>query len=145
MEYLMCIWYNNTTYHDQVSFKTVRTHDEKIYQARKYTKLLVYQCIMDDKAIIKDRQNRDNRLENTSLQHNFTPFKMPFWVFDQSLFESGRDLDYFALDMNMGTMDDLLQIVFAEEGTIELNETSFGTLIPGQILDSNIIYLCLKW
>jgi hypothetical protein len=47
--------------------------------------------------------------------------------------------------MNMGTMDDLLQIVFAEEGTIELNETSFGTLIPGQILDSNIIYLCLKW
>jgi hypothetical protein len=49
--------------------------------------------------------------------------------------------------MNMGTspIDDLLQRVFAEEGTIDLNKTSFGMLIPGKILASNIIDLCLKW
>jgi hypothetical protein len=49
--------------------------------------------------------------------------------------------------MNMETspIDDLLQRVFAEEGTIDLNKKSFGTLIPGQILDSIIINLCLKW
>jgi hypothetical protein len=54
---------------------------------------------------------------------------------------------FFEFDMNMGTspIDDLLQRVFAEEGTIDLNKTSFGTLIPGQIPDSNIIDLCLKW
>jgi hypothetical protein len=45
----------------------------------------------------------------------------------------------------MGITDDMLQRVFAEEGTIELYETSFGTLNPGQILDSNTIDLCLKW
>jgi hypothetical protein len=100
---------------------------------------------MDDESIIKDRRNRDNRLEYTLLQYNFTSFKMPFWVFDLSLFQSGWDLDYFALDMNMETMDDFLETGFAEEGTIDLNETSFDTLIPGHILDSNIIDLCLKW
>jgi hypothetical protein len=100
---------------------------------------------MDDETIFKDQQNRANRLEYTSLQYKFTSFKMPFRVFDQSLFESGWDLSYFALDMKMGTMDDQLQKVFSEEGTIELNKISFGTLIPGQIRDSNIINLCLKW
>ncbi len=100
---------------------------------------------MDDKSSIKDLQNRDNRLEYTSLQYNFTSLKMLFWEFDWSLFQSGQDLDYFALDMNMETIDDLLETVFAKEGTIDLNETSFDTLIPGHILDSNIIDLCLKW
>jgi hypothetical protein len=77
---------------------------------------------------------------------------MPFQVFDQSLFKSGCDLSYFALEMNWGTtsltidnMDDLLHRVYAEEGTIELKEASFGTLTPGQILDSSIIDLCFKW
>jgi hypothetical protein len=71
---------------------------------------------------------------------------MSFQVFNQSLFKSSRDF-FFEFDMNMGTspIDDLLQRGFAEEGTIDLNETSFGTLIPGQIFDSNITNLCPKW
>jgi hypothetical protein len=44
----------------------------------------------------------------------------------------------------MGITDDMLQRVFAEEGTFELYETSFGTLNPGQIFDSNTIDLYLK-
>ena len=39
----------------------------------------------------------------------------------------------------------MLQRVFAEEGTIELNKTKLGTLAPGEILDSSIIDLCVKW
>jgi hypothetical protein len=102
---------------------------------------------MDDEDVLKDQQNRNDILEYSSLSYNFTFFKMPFQVFDQSLFKSSCDFSFFEFDMNMGTspIDDLLQRVFAEEVTVDLNETSFGTLIPGQILDSNIIDLCLKW
>jgi hypothetical protein len=102
---------------------------------------------MDNKDVLKDQQNRNDILEYSSLSCTFTFFKMLFHVFNQSLFKSSCDLFLFEFDMNMVTspIDDLLQRVFAEEGTIDLNETSFGTLIPGQILDSNIIDLCLKW
>jgi hypothetical protein len=102
---------------------------------------------MDDDDILKDQRNRNDKLEYSSLSYNFTFFKMPFQVFNQSLFKLSHDLYFFELDMNIGKspIDDLLQRVFAEEGTIDLNETSFGTLIPGKILDSNIINLCLKW
>jgi len=100
---------------------------------------------MDDESSIKDEQNRDIRLEYTTLQYNLNSLKMPFRVFDWSLFQSGRDLNFFELDMNVETMDDLLETVFAEEGTIDFNKTSFDTLIPGHLLDSKIINLCLKW
>ncbi len=70
---------------------------------------------------------------------------MLFRVFDRSLFQSGRDLNFFELNMNVETMDDLLETVFAEEGTIDFNKTSFDTLIPGHLFDSKIIDLCLKW
>ena len=76
---------------------------------------------------------------------------MPFQVFDKTLFKSGSELFYFSLDNYHGTAltnenwDDLLHAVFAEEGTFELNKTSFGTLTPGQSLDSSVIDLCLKW
>jgi hypothetical protein len=102
---------------------------------------------MDNEDILKDQQNSNDELEYSSLSCNFTLFNMPFQVFDQSLFKSSYDLYFFELDMNMGTspIDDLLQRVFADKGTIDLNKTSFGTLILGQILDSNIINPCLKW
>ena len=112
---------------------------------RSINALLAELTKMDDESSIKDEQNRDIRLEYTALQYNLNSFKMPFRVFDRSLFQSGRDLNFFELDMNVETMDDLLETVFAEEGTIDFNKTSFDTLIPGHLLDSKIIDLCLKW
>jgi hypothetical protein len=41
--------------------------------------------------------------------------------------------------------DDILQRVFAEEGTIELNEAKLATLAPGKTLHSTIIDFCVKW
>ncbi len=107
--------------------------------------LLLELSKMDDEVIMKDQQNTVDTSEYTSLSYNFSSFKMLFQVLHQSLFKSGWNLDYFALDQNMGITDDMLQRVFAEEGTIEFYETSFGTLNLGQILDSNTIDLCLKW
>lgn len=42
-------------------------------------------------------------------------------------------------------VDDLLDTVFCQEGSIKFHKSSFDTLIPGHLLDSNIIDLCLKW
>jgi hypothetical protein len=69
---------------------------------------------------------------------------MPFQVNDNTLFKSGSELSYFSFDNYQGTAltnenwDNLLHTVFAEEGTLELNKTSFATLTPGQSLDSSI-------
>jgi hypothetical protein len=113
--------------------------------------LLIELSKMDDQARLKNQQNTSEILVYNSFQYNFTSFKMPFQVFDKTLFKSGSELFYFSLDNYHGTAltnenwDDLLHAVFAEEGTFELNKTSFGTLTPGQSLDSSVIDLCLKW
>jgi hypothetical protein len=106
---------------------------------------------VDDQASLKNQRNTSEIIVYNSLQYNFNSFKMPFQVFDKTIFKSGSELSYFSLDNYQGTAltsdnwDDLLHTVFAEEGMFELNKTSFGTLIPGKSLDSSIINLCLKW
>ncbi len=71
------------------------------------------------------------------------PFKMPFRIFAGSICKSGCGLGFFQLSNEVS--DDMLQRVFAEEGTIDLNKTKLGTLAPGEILDSSIIDLSVKW
>ncbi len=88
---------------------------ERTPENRSTNALLLELSKMDDEAIMRDQQNMVDKLEYTSLSYNFSPFKMPFQVLDQSLFKSGWNLDYFALDQNMGLTDDMLQRVFAEE------------------------------
>ena len=84
------------------------------------------------------------KLDNQAIsQSSFMPFKMPFWIFAGSICKSGCGLGFFQLSNEVS--DDMLQRVFAEEGTIELNKTKLGTLAPGEILDSSIIDLCVKW
>jgi len=78
-------------------------------------------------------------------QYNISSFVFPFWANDRSLFQSGRNLSYFSLDAITETMDDLLNSVFRQEGSIKLHSSSFESLIPGHPLDSRIIDLCLKW
>ncbi len=106
---------------------------------------------VDDCAILKNQQITGDKSEYTSLQFNFTSFKMSFQIFDQTLFKSGCDLSFFDLDKNQGTAlasdnwDDLLHKVYVEEGTFEPNKTPYGTLTSWQSLDSTIVDLCLKW
>jgi hypothetical protein len=78
-------------------------------------------------------------------QYNISSFVFPFRVNDRSLFQSGRNLSYFSLDTNTETMDDILDSLFRQEGSIKLHSSSFDSLIPGYPLDSTIIDLCLKW
>jgi hypothetical protein len=106
---------------------------------------------VENQAILKNQQITGDKSKYTSLQFSFNSFKKPFQVCDQSLFKLGCDLSFFELDKNRGTAltsdnwDDLLHKVYVEEGTFELNKTSFGTLTSRQSLDSTIIDLCLKW
>ena len=100
---------------------------------------------MDEESSVKVDQMRHMRMEYTAHQNNISSFIFPFRVNDWSLFQSGRNLSYFTLDMNTETMDDLLDTVFRQEGSIKFHKSSFDTLIPGHLLDSNIIDLCLKW
>jgi hypothetical protein len=84
------------------------------------------------------------KLDNEAISHpSFMPFKMPFRIFAGSTCKSGCGLGFFELSNDIS--DDLLQRVFAKEGTIELNETKLATLAPGETLDSSIIDLCVKW
>jgi hypothetical protein len=84
-------------------------------------------------------------MEYNAYQNKIYSFIFPFQVNDRSLFQSGQNLSYFTLDINMETMDDVLDTLFRQEGSIKLHKSSFNTLIPGHLLDSNIIDLCLKW
>jgi hypothetical protein len=113
--------------------------------------LLIELSKVDDQVSLKNQRNTSEILVYNSLQYNFSSFTMPFQVNDNTLFKSGSELSYFSFDNYQGTAltnenwDNLLHTVFAEEGTLELNKTSFATLTPGQSLDSSIIDLCLKW
>jgi hypothetical protein len=71
------------------------------------------------------------------------PLRYHFWIFAGSTCKSGCGLGFFQLSNDIS--DDMLQRVFAKEGTIKLNETKLATLAPGDILDSSIIDLCVKW
>ena len=124
---------------------------EKTPKKQSINALSVESSKVDNHAILKNQQITADKSKYTSLQFNFNSFKMPFQVCDQSLFKLGCDLSFFELDKNRGTAltsddwDDLLHKVYVEEGTFELNKTSFGTLTSWQSLDSTIIDLCLKW
>ena len=84
------------------------------------------------------------KLDNdSSSQLSFMPFKMPFWIFAGSTCKSGCGLFFSQLSNEVS--DDILQRVFAEEGTIELNEAKLATLAPGKTLHSTIIDFCVKW
>ena len=99
-------------------------------------------------ALLIELSKMDNqaRYENASIHHNFTPFKVPFQKNDKTVFTSGCNLTYFSFDTSSSTnWDDIIQSVYAEEGTIELTKTTFDTLITGQKIDFRIIDLCLKW
>ena len=100
---------------------------------------------MDEESCGKVDECRHMRMEYTAHQYNISSFIFPFRVNDRSLFQSGRNLSYFSLDTNTETMDDLLDTVFRQEGSIKLQSSSFDSLIPGHLLDSKIIDLCLKW
>jgi hypothetical protein len=101
---------------------------------------------MNEESSVKiDQRMKNIRMEYTAYQNKIYSFIFPFQVNDRSLFQSGQNLSYFTLDINMENMDDVLDTLFRQEGSIKLHKSSFNTLIPGHLLDSNIIDLCLKW
>ena len=99
----------------------------------------------NEESSVKVNQMKHMRMEYTAYQDKISSFIFPFRVNDQSLFQSGQNLSYFTLDVNTETMDDILDTFFRQEGSIKFHKSSFDTLIPGHLLDSNIIDLCLKW
>jgi hypothetical protein len=99
---------------------------------------------MNKESGVKVNECRHKKKQYTVTQNNISSFIFPFRVYDQSLFHSGRNLSFFRLDMNT-EMDDLLDAVFHQEGSISLHSSSFDTLFTGHLLDSKIIDLCLKW
>jgi len=101
---------------------------------------------LDYQARLQDQQKTSELFDYTSVRHNLTPFKMPFQIIDKTLFKSGCNLAYFSIDTSSSkNWDDVLQSVYAKEGTIELDMKAFDTLTPGQCIDFRIIDLCLKW
>jgi hypothetical protein len=108
--------------------------------------LLIELTKMDEQARLKDQQNTSELFEYTSGHYNFTSFKVPFQIIDKTLFNSGCNLAYFSIDTSSSkNWDDALHSVYAKEGTIELNKTTFDTLSPGQSIDFRIIDFCVKW
>jgi hypothetical protein len=69
------------------------------------------------------------RMEYTTYQDKIYSFIFPFQVNDRSLFQSGQNLSYFTLDINMETMDDLLDtLYFVKKDLANCYKSSFYTL-----------------
>ncbi len=83
------------------------------------------------------------KLGNETKSQLFIPFKIPFQTFVGSTCQSGNDLYFFQLSDDVS--DDDLQTVFAEEGSIEINEATFATLDQEKTVNSSIIDFCMKW